>query len=158
MNQEWLCDNWKDYTTTKLFFFLNHWLCLAWEYGHLHEWGFSVFMELRSWMRIPKRSSARKWNWIYKRATSLNTLLCNMRSLLMKTWWNWRPRERMKKDRGRGSNWRTEESHDTRNDKGIFFIWEDTVTFWGTGPEYRMAHKGHSSCSECNLVLPCRLW
>ena len=30
---------------------------------------------------------------------TLNSLLCNTRSLLMKTWWNWSPRERMKRDK-----------------------------------------------------------
>ena len=28
------------------------------------------------------------------RTTSLNSLLCNTRSSLLKTWWNWRPRDR----------------------------------------------------------------
>ena len=29
----------------------------------------------------------------------IESLLCNTRSLLMKTWWNWRPRERTKRDK-----------------------------------------------------------
>ena len=73
----------------------------------------------------------------------------------MKTWRNWRPRERTKT---RGiSNWRTREIHNAGNGKGIFFIWEGTASLWGIGPKCRMVHEGCSSCSECNPVLPCYL-
>lgn len=67
----------------------------------------------------------------------LLALLCNMRSLLMKTWCNWRPGEKTKSQQGE-INERTKEIHDTGNDKGIFFIWGGTVTFWGIGPKRRI--------------------
>ena len=36
---------------------------------------------------------------LQEETTSLNSVLCNKRSLLMKTWWNWRPRERTERDK-----------------------------------------------------------
>ena len=84
-------------------------------------------------------------------------LVCNLRSLLMKTWWNRRPKEKMKRDE-RKKNWRTKEMHDAGNGKGIFFIWKDTVSFWGTWPKRRMVHEGSSSHSECSPVLKGHLW
>ena len=50
-----------------------------------------------------------------------------------------------------------EEIHDTGNGEGIFLNWGGTVSFWGTGAECRTVHKGCSSRSECNPVLPCHL-
>ena len=47
--------------------------------------------------------------------------------------------------------------HDTGNGEGIFLIWGGTVSFWGTGAECRTVHKGCSSHSKCNPVLPCYL-
>ena len=95
------------------------------------------------------------WSQICQRTTSLNALLCNTRSLLTKTWWDWRPRERTKSNKRK--NWETEEMHDTVNCQGMFFIWGGTVSFWGMGPEHRTVHEGCRSCSECNPVRSCHL-
>ena len=81
-------------------------------------------------------------------------------SLLMKTWWNWRPirkkkKKKLRERRWRRSNWRNEEIHDIGNGKGISFIWGGTVSFWGT--RCRMVCEGRSSCSECNSLLPFHL-
>ena len=75
----------------------------------------------------------------------------------MKTWWNWRPRERTE-TRGRRRNQRTKEIHDMGHSKGTFFIWGGTVSFWGTGPKCRTVCKGCSSHLECNPGLSCHLW
>ena len=75
----------------------------------------------------------------------------------MKTWWSWRSRERMEREKGR-SNWITKEIHDTGDGKGAFFIWGGTVRFWDPGPKCRMVHEWFSSRSKCNPVLPCHLW
>ena len=45
------------------------------------------------------------------------------------------PEKGRRETRGRRSNRRTVEIHDTRNGKGIFFLWGGTVSFWGTGPK-----------------------
>lgn len=78
-------------------------------------------------------------------------LPCNIRRLLMKTWWNRRPRERTKRGR---SNWRTKEIHNMGNGKGIFFIWGGAVSFWGIGPKRRTVHEG---CKMPSSVPAC-LW
>ena len=44
------------------------------------------------------------------------------------------PGKRPRKKKGKRSNWRTTEIHNAWNGKGIFFIWEGTVHFWGTRP------------------------
>ena len=80
-----------------------------------------------------------------------------MVSLLMKIWWNWRPRRGLRETRGR-SNWRTKEIHKAGNGKGFFFIWRGTVSFWGTGPECRTVQEGCTSCSKCSKMLPQHLW
>ena len=85
-------------------------------------------------------------------------LLCNTKNLLMKTWWSWNPRERMKRDKRKKSNWKTEEIHNALNGKGVVLIWIGNVSFWGTQPECRMVHKGSSSHSKCNPLLLCHLW
>ena len=90
--------------------------------------------------------------------------LCNTRSLLMKSWWNWRPRERMKRAKWRRSNWRTVEIHSVGNGKEIFFIWERSVSSWGIESKCRTVHKCCNSCSERNpelsrhRALSCHLW
>ena len=38
-----------------------------------------------------------------------------------------------------------------------FSLFEEAVSFWGTGPKLRMVHEGYSSHSECNPVLPSHL-
>ena len=87
---------------------------------------------------------------------SLNCLLHHTRSLLMKPFWNWSPRERMKRDKREKKV--SGEIHDSRNGEESFFIWGGTLCCWGTGPEHKMVHKGCSSRAECNSELPCRLW
>ena len=52
-----------------------------------------------------------------------------MWSLLMKTWWDWRPRERTKRDRGRRSYWRTEEIHNSGNGKGFSLLEKALLVF-----------------------------
>ena len=59
--------------------------------------------------------------------TLLNPFLCLIRGLLMKTWWNWRSRERT--DTRGGSKRRTEGICDTGNDKQTFFISGGSVSF-----------------------------
>ena len=88
--------------------------------------------------------------------TSLN-LLFHMRSLLMKTYWNWRPRERTEIG-GRRSNWRTKETHAAGNGKGIFFMWGGTISYWGQDLNIEQYTKGCNNHSECNPVLWCHLW
>ena len=46
--------------------------------------------------------------------------------------------EAQRKDEERQEEEVTEEIHDTGNGKGIFFSWGGTVSFWVTGPEFRM--------------------
>lgn len=60
-------------------------------------------------------------------------LLCNTRSLLTKTRWNWRTR----KDEARQNEDVPEEPKRfmTGSGKRIFFILGGTVSFWGTGPK-----------------------
>ena len=64
----------------------------------------------------------------------------------MKTWWNWRPRERMQRDKRKKSlkNW---EIHKAGNGKRLFFPWGGTVSF---GAQDQKA--------ECNPLPPCQLW
>ena len=66
-------------------------------------------------------------------------------------------RKDWRETRGRRSNWQTKEIHSPRNGQRMFFIWGGTVSFWGTGPEYRKVHEGCSIHSECNPMLPCHL-
>ena len=54
------------------------------------------------------------------KTTSLTSSLCSARSLLMKPWGNWRPRERAKRDRGSGRNWRTGEITKQEMARGFF--------------------------------------
>ena len=76
--------------------------------------------------------------------TLLNSLLCNTRSLLMKTWWNWRPRQRTE-TRGRSNQ------TDSRHRE-----WQDLLDlrrhyqFWGTEPKHRTVHEACSCCLECH--------
>jgi len=37
-------------------------------------------------------------------------------------------------------------------------LFEESLNFWGTGPERRMVHKDCSSRLECNSVVPRYLW
>ena len=46
--------------------------------------------------------------------------------------------EAQRKDEERQEEEVTEEIHDTGNGKGIFFSWGGAVSFWVTGPEFRM--------------------
>ena len=39
-----------------------------------------------------------------------------------------------------------------------FSLFEEVVSFWGTGFRHRTGHKVCSSCSECSPVLLCNLW
>ena len=57
--------------------------------------------------------------------------LRNMRRLLMKMM-ELEAQRKEEERRGR-RNWRTEESHNAGNGKGMFFIWKGTVRCWGTG-------------------------
>ena len=86
-------------------------------------------MQMCVWMRSPKRSSAtqwpsaRSWEEICKRTTSLNSLPGNTRSLLMKPDGIGGPEKGWGNTRGR-SNWRTEEMFDAGDRKGIFLFAE----------------------------------
>ena len=73
-------------------------------------------------------------------------------------WWNWGPEKGRRETRERRSNWRTKEICDAGNGKGIFFIWRDTVSFWGTRLEHRMVHEACSSHSQWDPVLPFQIW
>ena len=69
--------------------------------------------------------SARRW---------LHWTLCNTRSLLMKIRWNWRPGERMKRDKWR-SNWRTVEIHNVGNARRFSLLEKGLLVFEVQNPD-----------------------
>ena len=68
------------------------------------------------------------------------------------------PEKEWRLTRGIRCNWRTERIHNAGDDKGIFFIWGGTVSFWATGPKYRKVHESFSTRLEYSPVLLCHLW
>ena len=74
-------------------------------------------------------------------------------TVMTKTWWNWGPRERMKRgERKQKSlkNWRDSWCREWQGDFQYLRRW---LVFWGTGAKCRTAHAGCSSHSECNPAL-----
>ena len=63
--------------------------------------------------------------------TSLNSLLCNTRGLLMKVWWTWMSTERMTRVRGRGrSKRRTKEIHNAEMARRFSLFEKALLGFW----------------------------
>ena len=130
-------------------------LCL--QFGH-NFCGFEKVGEEAREVLSNSRSLSKKLKPELQEEDFLDLLAVHTRSLLMKTWWNWRPREKMKRDNRKKKwlkNWR---DSGCRKWRGVFFTWGGAVSFWGTGPELRTVHEGCNSHSECKPVLPCRLW
>ena len=73
----------------------------------------------------------------------------------MKIRWNWRPRERIKRDKWR-SNWRTVEIHNVGNGKEIFFIEKGLLVFEVQNPDveqYTKVAAAIQSIIQCFRVI-----
>ena len=90
--------------------------------------------------------SARRW---------LHWTLCNTRSLLMKIRWNWRPGERMKRDKWR-SNWRTVEIHNVGNARRFSLLEKGLLVFEVQNPDveqYTKVEAAIQSAIQCYRVI-----
>ena len=124
---------------------------------------FMISMDLSRWMKSPglaksqSLSDPQETNELDLQEDDLLTsLLRNMRSLLMKTWWIWRPRERTKRAK-RKKQLKNRRDSRCRKWQGDF-MWGGAVSLWGAEPECRMVHEACNRCSECSLALLCHLW
>ena len=74
----------------------------------------------------------------------------------MKTWWNWRPRERMERDKRRRNSWRTKEIHHAGNGQETFF--EEALLVFEAQDQMYNGTQGLHQPTECNPALLCHPW